>query len=103
MYTNQHHSKARTSSYLMSLGCHNSMSFVTRRPVKGLHKLGACFQLLACIISLNLQRSQLTGELAHLLRSDVFSNNSLRAGCAACVCLPDLWQLVVNLSCKHKT
>ncbi len=33
------------------------MSLVTGRHVKGLHKLGACFQLLAYIISLNLQRS----------------------------------------------
>ncbi len=61
------------------------MSLVTGRHVKGLHKLGACFQLLARIISLNLQRSQLTGEFTHLLRSDTLSDDSLRAGCAAFV------------------
>jgi len=66
------------------------MGLVTGRLVKGLHKLGACFQLLARIISLNLQRSQLTGELTHLLHGDALSDNSSRAGCAACVCLAGL-------------
>jgi len=79
------------------------MSLVTGRPVQGLHKLSADFQLLAHIISLNLQRSQLTGELTHLLHIDTLSDNSLRAGCAACICLPALWQLVIDLSCKQKT
>ncbi len=106
MYTNQPHCKVRTSRYLVSLGCQKSMSLVTGRPVKGLHKLGACFQLLACIISLNLQCSQLTGELTDLLRGDTLSANSqgqARSGCAACICLPGLWQLVTELSCKQTT
>ena len=88
--------KVRTSSYLMSLGCHEVMSLITGRRVKGLHKLGACFQVLACIILFNLQSSQLTGELTHLLRSNVLSDNSSRAGCAT-------WRLIIDLSYKQRT
>ena len=66
------------------------MSLVTGRRVKGLLKLGARFQLLARIISLNLHRSELTGELTDLLHSDTLSDNNSKAGCVASVCLPGM-------------